>query len=73
VILRQEVSLFKCIDNNVRAQPCLMCGVNCWVVDGDRNGNYWLLCMDIRRRGCLNTQPLPEGYTVKGYGVEEFR
>jgi len=48
----------------VICDPCPNCSANAWIVDGDGEGRYWLLCLDPRHQGCLETLALPGDMVV---------
>jgi len=49
----------------VHSQPCGECRGALFVVDGDGEGKFWLLCMDVNKKGCVHTKPLDEDLVVE--------
>jgi hypothetical protein len=45
--------------------PCKNCGCTLWIIDGDGQGKFWLLCMAVeQKKDCVETIPLPEDLEI---------
>lgn len=44
--------------------PCENCQSKTFVLDGDGEDKYWLLCIDPFEKDCVNTRKLPKDIEV---------
>lgn len=51
---------------NTDDDPCPVCGSTLFIVDGDAEGKFWLLCVDPYHKGCIHCKDLPDDITVEG-------
>lgn len=52
--------------DTVPGEPCPNCGCRGWIVDGDGEGRFWLLCLAANAKpDCTETRPLPDGTSVE--------
>ena len=50
----------------VNSDPCPVCGSKGWIVDGDGEGKFWLLCVGAN---CIETRPLLDHFHIADCGT----
>lgn len=54
----------------VTGPPCARCGCTGWLVDGDMQGRWWLLCLGMNEDlDCGQTLDLPAEFSVISGGA----
>lgn len=48
----------------VTSDPCPKCGSKGWIIDTDGESKYWLLCLDLKDIGCVETKELPNNIEI---------
>lgn len=49
----------------LEGEPCKNCGGTLWIIDGDGEGKFWLLCMAVAgKKDCIQCEPLPDDVEV---------
>ncbi len=52
--------------DSVNSDQCPVCGSKAWIVDGDGEGKFWLLCVGVN---CIETRPLPGHFHIADLGT----
>jgi len=60
------VGVLDFVDEELAEGVCPKCGSPLWIVDGDGEGKFWLLCVGISDNpGCVETKDLPANLKVE--------